>query len=302
MKKTRLSFSSISKDTDTSQGASLTHVSRMPLDKNEPRQSDKKRSTKSSTYQYRKKQFGPARKSVPFNSKSQSNANGKIPPIESGVVRVIPLGGVEEVGKNMTAIEIGDDIIVIDAGMHFSTEATPGVDYVIPNTTYLEERKEKIRALIITHGHLDHILAAGELKISFNIPIYGNKKDTFLITKMPQQARKYLKTTALPIKIDFNVGEVDKIKLGDETLEVVETPGHPPGSISLYCKNSKIAFVGDLIFKDGSVGRSDFGYSNKLKLKRSIAGILKLPKETTIYPGHGEEFPLKELTFNIQFI
>jgi len=81
----------------------------------------------------------------------------KIPAPEPGVVRIIPLGGVEEIGKNMTAIEIGEDIIIIDAGMHFSTEATPGVDYVIPNTTYLEERKEKIRGLFITHGHLDHI-------------------------------------------------------------------------------------------------------------------------------------------------
>ncbi len=80
-----------------------------------------------------------------------------IPDPTPGTIRIIPLGGVEEIGKNMTAIEIGDDIIVIDAGMHFSNEATPGIDYVIPNTRYLEERKGKIRALIITHGHLDHI-------------------------------------------------------------------------------------------------------------------------------------------------
>src|SRR3989344_3727462 len=81
----------------------------------------------------------------------------QIPPPKEGVIRIIPLGGVEEIGKNMTAIETKDDIVVIDAGMHFSTEDTPGIDYVIPNTRYLEERKEKIRALIITHGHLDHI-------------------------------------------------------------------------------------------------------------------------------------------------
>ena len=57
------------------------------------------------------------------------------------------VSGYNEVGKNMTALEIGEDIIVIDAGMHFSNEATPGVDYVIPNTTYLEERKEKIASI-----------------------------------------------------------------------------------------------------------------------------------------------------------
>ena len=80
-----------------------------------------------------------------------------IPDPDPGVIRIIPLGGVEEIGKNMTAIEIGDDIIVVDAGMYFANENTPGIDYVIPNTRYLEERKGKIRALIITHGHLDHI-------------------------------------------------------------------------------------------------------------------------------------------------
>ncbi len=80
-----------------------------------------------------------------------------IPNLEPGAVRIIPLGGVEEIGKNMTAIEIGQDIIVIDAGMYFSNESTPGIDYVIPNTRYLEERKDRVRALIVTHGHLDHI-------------------------------------------------------------------------------------------------------------------------------------------------
>jgi len=79
-----------------------------------------------------------------------------IPPI-GDAIRIIPLGGVEEIGKNMTAIEFGNDIIVIDAGFQFKDEGTPGVDYILPNTRYLEERKDRIRALFITHGHLDHI-------------------------------------------------------------------------------------------------------------------------------------------------
>ncbi|OGJ03954.1 hypothetical protein A3G06_00150 [Candidatus Nomurabacteria bacterium RIFCSPLOWO2_12_FULL_46_14] len=107
-----------------------------------------------------------------------------MPPPSEGVVRIIPLGGVEEIGKNMTAVEIGEDIIVIDAGMHFSTEETPGVDYVIPNTTYLEERKEKIRALIVTHGHLDHI---GGVPIVLsrigNPPVYSRQLSILLMRK-----------------------------------------------------------------------------------------------------------------------
>src|SRR3989338_7607160 len=152
-KKTRLSFSSLSKDSGTAERVE----NRAPLPRRSLGETDRKRPMKSSTYQYSKKRFGPRSGGRPFDQKRQSNVNEKILPPEKGVIRIIPLGGVEEIGKNMTAIEIGEDIVVIDAGMHFANEATPGVDYVIPNTTYLEERKEKIRALIITHGHLDHI-------------------------------------------------------------------------------------------------------------------------------------------------
>ncbi|MES2315776.1 MAG: ribonuclease J [Patescibacteria group bacterium] len=153
----------------------------------EPRAAGGKRAMKSSTYQYTKKRFGgPRGGKRPFNDKKSNTSESgiKIPPPERGIIRVIPLGGVEEVGKNMTAIEIGDDIIVIDAGMHFSTEATPGVDYVIPNTTYLEERKDKIRALIITHGHLDHI-GGVPLVLSRigNPPVYSRNLSILMMRK-----------------------------------------------------------------------------------------------------------------------
>ena len=153
MKKTRLPFSSLKIEEKKENKIPARNTSH-----NAAGGEYRKKITKSSTYQYTQKRFGKSPRSRSFGEKNQLKiASGKIPPPEKGVVRIIPLGGVEEIGKNMTAIEIGDDIIVIDAGMHFSTESTPGVDYVIPNTTYLEERKEKIRALIITHGHLDHI-------------------------------------------------------------------------------------------------------------------------------------------------
>jgi hypothetical protein len=80
-----------------------------------------------------------------------------VPALAPDSIRIIPLGGVEEIGKNMTMIEYGNDIIVIDIGFQFKDENTPGIDYILPNTKYLEERKDKIRAVIITHGHLDHI-------------------------------------------------------------------------------------------------------------------------------------------------
>ncbi|HEY4503156.1 MAG TPA: ribonuclease J [Candidatus Paceibacterota bacterium] len=162
IKKTRLSFSSISKDANANAPVRhAPHNTTNSENRTEQHTGEKRKPMKSSTYQYTKKRFGGPRGGGkrPYEQKNQyKNTNGtKIPDLEKGVIRIIPLGGVEEIGKNMTAIEIGDDIIVIDAGMHFSNEETPGVDYVIPNTTYLEERKDKIRALFVTHGHLDHI-------------------------------------------------------------------------------------------------------------------------------------------------
>jgi len=161
MKKNRLSFSAVSIDPKKEEKTQPRPfvVGSNTQARSEHRNQDRKKNLKSSTYQYSKKGFKQSRGGGgSSNFKNQFNkADDKIPPLEEGKIRIIPLGGVEEIGKNMTAIEIGDDIIVVDAGMFFSNAETPGVDYVIPNTTYLEEHKNKIRALFITHAHLDHI-------------------------------------------------------------------------------------------------------------------------------------------------
>ncbi|MFA5773109.1 MAG: ribonuclease J [Candidatus Paceibacterota bacterium] len=118
----------------------------------------------------------------------QKNKTNPIPSPEKGVIRIIPLGGAEEIGKNMTAIEIGDDIIVIDAGMQFKTEDTPGIDYIIPNTTYLEERKDKIRGMFITHGHLDHIGGVPLVMSRIgNPPLYSRNLSILLIKKRQEE-------------------------------------------------------------------------------------------------------------------
>ena len=191
-KKTRLPFSSLTIDEKRSGrpegnsapgGENKIHTLR-PYSRRGGSAGDRKRAVKSSTYQYAKKKFGQKDRR-PFGKSQYKNPRiGKIPPPEKGIVRVIPLGGVEEIGKNMTVVEIGDDIIVIDAGMHFSNEATPGVDYVIPNTTYLEERKDKIRALIITHAHLDHI-GGVPLVLSRigNPPVYSRNLSILMMRK-----------------------------------------------------------------------------------------------------------------------
>lgn len=159
MRKTRLSFSSVMME--PAHPTSGEKKSAQPdAGRQDSRRPTSKKPAKNSTYQYSKRNYKQSRgggRSFGTRSGYKNTNETKIPPPAEGVVRIITLGGVEEIGKNMTAIEIGDDIIIIDAGMHFSNEETPGVDYVIPNTTYLEEHKDKIRGLFITHGHLDHI-------------------------------------------------------------------------------------------------------------------------------------------------
>ena len=99
-------------------------------------------------------------------------------------IRIIPLGGVEEIGKNMMVIEFGEDIIIVDAGIQFTDDETPGIDYILPNIKYLEERKDRIRALVITHGHLDHIGGIPYLITRLgNPPIYTREFGALLIKK-----------------------------------------------------------------------------------------------------------------------
>ena len=117
-------------------------------------------------------------------AKRQENTRIPIPPVDPKNIRVVTIGGVEEVGKNMLAIEIGEDIIIIDCGLQFKDATTPGIDYLIPNSTYLEERKDKIKGIFITHGHLDHIGAIPYIlgKIG-NPPIYSRRFGAIMVQK-----------------------------------------------------------------------------------------------------------------------
>jgi len=111
-----------------------------------------------------------------------------IPALAADSIRIVPLGGVEEIGKNMTAIEYGNDIIVVDIGFQFKDDETPGIDFILPNTKYLEERQDKIRAVIITHGHLDHIGGIPYIMPRIgNPPLYTRLLTSILINKRQEE-------------------------------------------------------------------------------------------------------------------
>lgn len=132
-----------------------------------------------------------------------------IPPIGDNV-RIIPLGGVEEVGKNMTAIEYKDDIIVLDMGFGFSEENTPGVDYILPNSKYLEDNKHKIKAVVITHGHLDHIGGVPYIMPRIGNPPMYTRELTSIMIKKRQEEFPHL--PPLDIRV---VEKDDRIRIGN---------------------------------------------------------------------------------------
>jgi hydroxyacylglutathione hydrolase len=152
-------------------------------------------------------------------------------------------------------------------------------------------------AIIATHGHFDHILAAYELQAAYNIPFMIHKEDEFLLNRMQSSATHFtgVNNPPPPPKIDKYLvpGELEirnykPARAGE--LKIIPTPGHTPGGISLYFKKEKTVFVGDLIFDGGHVGRTDFAYSSSVDLQKSIQKIKKLPSGMTIYPGHGIAF------------
>ncbi len=159
----------------------------------------------------------------------------------------------------------------------------------------------KPQAILATHGHFDHILAALELKLAFGIPFYMNKKDEFLLSRMRASTKHFAGfDPGPPPKIDFDLRPDSELKIpacaGRENckLKIISTPGHTPGSVSVLA-NDKL-FVGDVIFADGSTGRTSHVYSSVKDLGKSIQKILKLPSDTIVYPGHGESFLLKDIT------
>lgn len=115
-------------------------------------------------------------------------------------LRVIPLGGLGEIGKNMMALECGDDIIVVDCGVQFPTEEMLGVDLVIPDISYLLENAERVRAILITHGHEDHIGALPFVLPQLNVPVYAPRLAHGLISVKLQEHRPAREATAEPIE------------------------------------------------------------------------------------------------------
>ncbi len=127
------------------------------------------------------------------------NEGGTVPPIGKGLLRVIPIGGQEEVGRNMTVFEYENDIVIVDMGVQWPEADMPGIDYIVPNISYLKGKEKNIRGVIFTHGHLDHIGAAPILLKELNYPPIIGRDLTIALIKRKVEDHEQGSTSRLKI-------------------------------------------------------------------------------------------------------
>ncbi len=152
--------------------------------------------------------------------------NSNVKKAKSNKVKVIFLGGIGEIGKNMTAIECGDDIIIIDCGLAFPSDDMPGVDLVIPDFTYIKENAHKLKGILITHGHEDHIGSLPYLLKDVKAPIYGSQ---ITLTLLDNKIREHKITGVKGVCV--KPGYV--VKLGCFSVEFVKVNHSIPGAFAL---------------------------------------------------------------------
>lgn len=181
--------------------------------------------------------------------------NPVIPEVmDEDTVRIIPVSGVEEIGRNMNIVETKDDIIVIDAGFQFVSEESnaPGINYILPNTQYLEERKHKIRGLVITHGHLDHIGGIPFIMERIgNPPIYTQYLTSLMVLKRQEEFPQMepVKMNVIKEGESFTLGKL-KVKTFPVTHSIPDAMG-----VSIETKHGDIVITGDikLVHEEGKV-------------------------------------------------
>ena len=190
-------------------------------------------------------------------------------------LKIIPLGGLDEIGKNITVFEYGNEIVLVDCGLEFPEDDMLGVDLVIPDVTYLEKNKEKIKGLVITHGHEDHIGAIPYILRQINIPIYATRLTVGLI-KNKLEEHKLLESTKLTMvkqgeTVNFGNIKVEFIRSSHSIPDAVMLAIHTPAGVVLHTGDFKVDFtpIDDQVM--------DFGRIAELGNK----GILALMADST---------------------
>ena len=218
---------------------------------------------------YAGQQFSPA------DQKKQPRANGPR-------IRIIPIGGLGEmgIGKNMTAIEYDNDIIVVDCGFLFPGADYPGINYITPDISYLEENKQKIRGIIFTHAHLDHIGAFRHIASKIPAPVFATKFTLNMIRRTMEEATD---ADYSPEYVEVSTATHDRIQLGDSfNVEFVHVNHSIPDCAALIIRTplGVVVHSGDWRFEDDPIEGQVFDME-RLTEVASKEGILCLLNEST---------------------
>ncbi|HCA43037.1 MAG TPA: MBL fold hydrolase [Bacteroidetes bacterium] len=175
------------------------------------------------------------------------------------------------------------DGVIFDPAVYFPEEKDKLEEIIIKNNI-------NIKKILLTHGHIDHILGNKYSKDRFKVDIYGNDKDNFLIENAVTQGKLYGIEMEESPSIDVILNEGDKIDIADTELRIIHTPGHSPGSICYIDDNNKIVFCGDVVFRE-SIGRTDLPGGDYNLLISSIKDKLfkEVKEDYILLPGHMEE-------------
>ena len=208
-------------------------------------------------------------------------------------LKIIPLGGLDEIGKNITVFEYGNDIVLVDCGLEFPEDDMLGVDLVIPDVTYLEKNKEKIRGLVVTHGHEDHIGAIPYILKQINMPIYATKLTIGLIKNKLEEHKLLSSTKLITVEqgqtINFGSIKVEFIRSSHSIPDSVMLAIHTPVGVILHTGDFKVDFtpIDDQIMDLGKIAE----LGNK--------GILALMSDSTNSERKG--FTMSERTIGEVF-
>lgn len=248
-----------------------------------------------------KRDFRSSRGHAPLRKEEtqvHKKVEDSVPPLAPDSIRIIPLGGVEEIGKNMTMIEYGNDIIVIDIGFQFKDENTPGIDYILPNTKYLEERKDRVRAVIITHGHLDHIGGIPYVMPRIgNPPLYTRMLTSVMIKKRQEEF------PAVP-PLDMKIVEKDEtITIGGLKISFFAVTHTIPDAMGVIINTplGAIVHTGDLKLDHVNgvpTEEEEAEYDRAFKNKK----VLLLMADSTNVENPGFSIPEKTVHQNIENI
>ena len=207
--------------------------------------------------------------------KSRNKKQGEQFRFKKEKLKIIPLGGLLEIGKNITVFEYENDIILVDCGLAFPEDDMLGIDLVIPDLTYLEKNKEKIRGLVITHGHEDHIGSIPYLLKQINVPIYATKLTIGLIEHKLEEHR-LLRSANLNVvnpgqTVDFGTMKVEFIRTTHSIPDACSLAIHTPAGVVVHTGDFKI----DYTPIDGEM--MDFGRLAELGNR----GVLALMSDST---------------------